>query len=71
MQWGVTLRDKFEDFCKQAVLMFPDLDFSQIQIKLSAPTTPAAEPTPDDAKIDDKVLVTDGPGDVADDPVNP
>ena len=51
--------------------MFPDLDFSQIQIKLSAPMTPAAEPTPDDAKIDDEVLVTDGPSDVADDPMNP
>ena len=29
--------DGFEDFHKQAVLMFPNLDFSQIQIKLSAP----------------------------------
>ena len=63
--------DKFEDFRKQAILMFPDLDFSQIQIKLNAPTTPAAEPTLDNVEIDEKVLVTNRPGDVANNPVNP
>ena len=51
--------------------MFPDLDFSQIQIKLNAPTTPAAEPTLDNVEIDEKVLVTNRPGDVANNPMNP
>ena len=45
--------DDFEDFYKQVVLMFLDLDFSQIQIRLNAPPTLAAEPIPDDVETDD------------------
>ena len=41
--------------------MFPDFDFSRIQIKLSAMTTFATEPVPDDKETNNKVLVTDGP----------
>nr|POE91909.1 hypothetical protein CFP56_28022 [Quercus suber] len=54
--------DGFEDFRKQAVLMFSDLDFSQIQIKLTTPTTPTAEPTLDNVETDEEVLVINGPG---------
>ena len=63
--------DGFEDFHKQVILMFPDLDFSQILIKLTAPTTPAAEPIPNNAKIDDKVLVTGRPTNKVDDHKGP
>nr|POE57165.1 hypothetical protein CFP56_34128 [Quercus suber] len=63
--------DDFEDFYKQAVLMFPNLDFSFIQIKLSAPMTFAAKPILNDEETDEEVLVTDTPGGVADDLVNP
>ena len=51
--------------------MFLDLDFSQIQIKLTASTTPATKLTLDDIKTDEEMLVTDKPGGVADDPVDP
>ena len=51
--------------------MFLDLDFSQIQIKLTASMTPATKLTPDDIKTDEEVLVTDRPGGVVDDPVYP
>lgn len=51
--------------------MFPDLDFSQIQIRLTALTTPAAETIPNDVETDEEVVVIDEPGDVAEDPVNP
>lgn len=51
--------------------MFPDLDLSQIQIKLTTPTTPATDPIPKDMKTDKELVVTDGPGGVADDPLNP
>jgi len=63
--------DGFEDFCKQAILIFLDLDFSQIQIKLTILTTSVVKPTPDDVETDEEVLVIDGPGGVANDPVNP
>lgn len=63
--------DNFEDFRKQAVLLFPDLDFSQIQIKLNAPTTPTTQPVPNDGEIDDEVLVTDGPTGVPNEPKDP
>ena len=33
--------------------------------------TPVTKPTPNDVEIDKEVLVTDGPSDVADNPVNP
>ena len=68
---GGYYRNKFEVFRKQAVLMFPNLNFSQIQIKLIALTTPATEPTPDDVETDEEVLVTDEPGGAADDPMDP
>ena len=63
--------DGFEDFHTQVVLMFLDLDFSQIQIRLIASTTLAAKPIPDDTETNDEVLVTDGPGGVADNPKEP
>lgn len=63
--------NKFEVFRKQAVLMFPNLNFSQIQIKLIALTTPATEPTPDDVETDEEVLVTDEPSGAGDDPMDP
>ena len=64
-------RDGFEDFHKQAVLLFPDLDFSQIQIKLNALMTLTGEPVPDDEEIDNEVMMTNGPAGVADEPKDP
>ena len=63
---GGYYKDNFEDFLKQDVLLFIDLDFSQIQIRLNALMTPAIESILDET--DDEVLVTNGPGDVVDDP---
>ena len=63
--------DGFEDFHKQVVFMFTDLDFSQMQIKLTAPMTPAIEPTPDDVETNEEVLVIDEPSGVTDEPVDP
>ena len=60
--------DNFKDFRKQAVLKFLDLDFSQIQVKVTALTTPAVEPNLDDADTNDEVLVTDEPTDEVNDP---
>ena len=71
MKWGGYYRDGFEDFQKQVVLMFPDLHFSQIKIWLTAPTTPTAKPTLEDAETDKEVVVTDKLGRVADNSVNP
>ena len=51
--------------------MFLDLDFSQIQIRLTALMTPAAEPNFEDVETNEEVVVTDGPGGAADDLVNP
>ena len=51
--------------------MFLDIDFLQIQIKLTALTTPTAEPTLEEVETDEEVVVTDKPGGVADNPVNP
>ena len=51
--------------------MFPDLEFSQIQIKLTASTTPTARPTFEDVETDEEVVVIDGLGRVANDLVNP
>ena len=47
------------------------MDFSLIQIKLSALMTPVAKPIPNDEEIEEEVLVNDGPDGVADNPVNP
>ena len=63
---GGYYKDDFEDFLKQDVLLFLALDFSQIQIRLNALMTPAIESILDET--DDEVLVTNGPGDVVDDP---
>ena len=63
--------DGFEDFRKQAILMFPDLDSSQIQINVNARTTLAADLTPEDMETDEELVVTNEPDTVADDPVNP
>ena len=51
--------------------MFPDLNFSQIQIRLNTPMTPAADPTPEDVETNEELVVTDGPSGVANDPMNP
>ena len=51
--------------------MFPDLDFSQIQINVNAQTTSTVDPILEDVETDEELVVTDGPGVVADDPVNP
>ena len=63
---GGYYKDDFEDFLKQDVLLFLALDFSQIQIRLNALMTPAIESILDET--DDEVLVTNGLGDVVDDP---
>ena len=63
---GGYYKDNFEDFLKQDVLLFLALDFSQIQIRLNALMTPAIESILNET--DDEVLVTNGPGDVVDDP---
>ena len=51
--------------------MFPNLDFSQIQINVNAPTTLAVDPTPEDVETDEKLVVTDTPNTMADNLVNP
>lgn len=51
--------------------MFPKLDFSQIQIKVTTLTTLVAEPILEDVETDEDLVVTDGPGGVADNPMNP
>ena len=67
-QMGGNYGDEFEDFHKQAVLMFLDLDFSQIQIKLATLTTPAVEPILDNVETEEEVVVTDEPSGVANNP---
>lgn len=67
-EMGGYYEDGFDDFCNQATLIFLNLEFSQIQIRLNAPTTLATDPILDDEEIDDEVLVIDGPAGVADDP---
>ena len=56
--------NSFEDFCKQAVLMFLDLEFSQIQIKLNSLMTLVAEHVPDDVETNVEVVEMDRPGGV-------
>lgn len=51
--------------------MFPDLDLSQVQIKLTTSTTLATDPIPKDMETDKELVVTDGLGGVVDDPLNP
>ena len=51
--------------------MFPDLNFSQIQIRLNTPMTLAAHPTLEDVETNEELVVTDGPSVVANDPMNP
>ena len=70
-EMGGYYMDGFEDFWKQVVLMFPDLDFSQIQIKLTALMTPVADPIPKDVETNEELVVIDKPSEVADDPLNP
>nr|POF19162.1 hypothetical protein CFP56_53467 [Quercus suber] len=45
--------------------------FDEMKIMLTAPTTPATELTHDDMETDEEVLVTNGPGGVANDPMDP
>ena len=51
--------------------MFPDLNFSQIQIRLNTPMTLAADPTLEDVETNEELVVTDRPSVVANDPMNP
>ena len=51
--------------------MFPDLNFSQIQIRLNTSMTPTANPTPEDVETNEELVVTNGPSVVANDPMNP
>ena len=51
--------------------MFPDLNFSQIQIRLNTPMTLAADPTLEDVETNEELVVTDGSSVVANDPMNP
>ena len=51
--------------------MFPDLNFSQIQIRLNTSMTPTANPIPEDVETNEELVVTDGPSVVANDPMNP
>ena len=37
---GIQYGNDFEDFHKQAILLFPSMDFSQVQINTSIPMTP-------------------------------
>nr|POE52996.1 hypothetical protein CFP56_06858 [Quercus suber] len=60
-EMGVYYGNEFEDFHKQAILMFLDLDFSQIQIKLTTPTTTAVKPILNDVETNKKVMVIDRP----------
>ena len=49
---GVQYGDSFEDFRKQAILLFLGLDFSQIQINTSVPMTPAGDDVPNEEETD-------------------
>ena len=51
--------------------MFPNLDFSQIQIKLTTLMTPVADLIPKDVETNEELVVTDEPSEVANDPLNP
>ena len=51
--------------------MFPDLDISQIWIRLNAPTTLAVEPIPNDVETDDEMLEIDEPSGMAENPKEP
>ena len=50
--------------------MFPDLNFSQIQIKLTTLMTHVADPIPKDVETNEELVVTDESSEVADDPLN-
>ena len=49
---GVQYGDSFEDFHKQAILLFLGLDFSQIQINTSVLMTSAGYVVPNEEEID-------------------
>nr|POE71697.1 hypothetical protein CFP56_48600 [Quercus suber] len=40
---GSQYGEDFEDFCKQAVLLFPSVDFSSVQIDTMIPMTPKGD----------------------------
>lgn len=44
----------FEDFHKQATVLFPDVDFSSVQIDISVPMTPKADDEVDDIEDEDR-----------------
>ena len=57
--------DDFEDFRKQAILLFLGLDFSQIQINTSVPMTPVGDHVPNEEETDlekAKAIVPEGKG---------
>nr|POE77232.1 hypothetical protein CFP56_36646 [Quercus suber] len=60
---GSQYREGFEDFKKQATVLFPNMDFSHVQIKLTVPPTPKPN--------DEVVEVDDGEGDIPENVVAP
>ena len=51
-EMGIQYGDDFEDFRKQAILLFLGLDFSQIQINTSVPMTPVGNHVPNEEETD-------------------
>ena len=51
-EMGVQYGDDFEDFLKQAMLLFLGLDFSQIQINTLVPMTFAGDDVPNKEQTD-------------------
>ena len=51
-EMGIQYGDDFEDFRKQAILLFLGLDFSQIQINTSVPMTPVGDHVPNEEETD-------------------
>ena len=60
---GSQYREGFKDFLKQAVALFPNMDFSPVQIKFIVPLTPKLE--------DEVVEVDDREGDILENFVAP
>ena len=60
-EMGVQYGDDFEDFLKQAMLLFLGLDFSQIQINTSVPMTSVGDDVPNEEEIDLEEVEAVGP----------
>ena len=50
---GFQYGEGFKDFRKQATVLFPDVDFSSVQIDATVPINPKADDKVDDIKDDD------------------